>query len=161
MCQSLKVLRVKVEYDGTNYELEGFEELESKTRFNIGLVYPFSKYGQLKLGWVRGNTLNFGFSFSGYYKGRDPYVPKSDPIKKIKNAEVIKRLNSKNREYLYLTALKYLQDNKIYLQSAEVSENGSLDISYSQSKYRSVPMVTGRAIKSLIRLPQIILMLSR
>lgn len=144
-----KSLRVKVEYDGTNYELEGFEELESKTRFNIGLVYPFSKYGQLKLGWVRGNTLNFGFSFSGYYKGRDPYVPKSDPIKKIKNAEVIKRLNSKNREYLYLTALKYLQDNKIYLQSAEVSENGSLDISYSQSKYRSVPMVTGRAIKIL------------
>lgn len=144
-----KSLRVKVEYDGTNYELEGFEEIESKTRFNIGLVYPFSKYGQLKLGWVRGNTLNFGFSFSGYYKDRDPYVPKSDPIKKIKNAEVIKRLNSKNQEYLYLTALKYLQDNKIYLQSAEVRENGSLDISYSQSKYRSVPMVTGRAIKIL------------
>jgi hypothetical protein len=144
-----KSLRVKVEYDGTNYKTEGFEELESKSRVNVGLVYPFSKYGQLKLGWVRGNTLNFGFSFSGYYKNRDPYIPKSDPIKKIKNAEVIKKLNSKNQEYLYLTALKYLQDNKIYLQSAEVSKQGSLAISYSQSKYRSVPMVAGRAIKIL------------
>lgn len=144
-----KNLRLKVEYDATNYKLEGFEELESKTRFNVGLVYPFSKYGQLKMGWVRGNTFNFGFSFSGYFKSRNPYIPKSDKVQKIKNAEIIKKLNSKNQEYLYLTALKYLQDNKIYLQTADVTDQGSLDISYSQSKYRSVPMVTGRAIKIL------------
>jgi hypothetical protein len=63
----LKGVRLKIEYDSTNYGIdgEGYEPVPQDKRFNYSFVYPVTKNFHVKLGYIRNNTLNFGFSLSG------------------------------------------------------------------------------------------------
>ena len=82
--------RLKIEYDTTNYgpDGEGYLPVEQDSEFNYSFVYPVTKNFQLKLGYIRNNTLNFGFSLAGNYAGKDPYIAKRDKPKEIPNSEV-------------------------------------------------------------------------
>ena len=51
-----------------------------ESKYNFSFIYPVSKRLQLKLGFVRGNTLNFGFSYAANFSGRDPIVKKTTPL---------------------------------------------------------------------------------
>ena len=46
---NLKGLRLKVEYDGTNYQTEGQEPIDQDSKLNYGFVYPWSKRFHTKL----------------------------------------------------------------------------------------------------------------
>ena len=152
--------RIKVEYDGTNYNVEGFPfgretskfafepVRKSQSRFNYGIVYPVTKSLQLKASFVKGNTFNFGFSYSGLWKDRDPISPKRDPLKKVKNPNAVKELTKTNNLYLYRAALVELRNQDIFLQNADL-DNKTLRIAYSQSKYNDSDLVLGRAIQTL------------
>ena len=144
-----KGLRLKLEYDATNYQEESYEPLQQDSKWNYGFVYPITQGFQVKLGYTRGNTLNFGISYAGWWGKKDPVVKKNDPPKQIKNARTYKYVNSLDNNNLYKTSLKYLKDKeKIYLQSAEVDQN-KLHITFTQNTHGSYPRMMGRAVNIL------------
>jgi hypothetical protein len=58
-----KGMRVKLEYDGTNYETESNTPISQASNFNFGIILPQSKSLSYKLNFTRSNTLNFGFAY--------------------------------------------------------------------------------------------------
>jgi len=157
---NLKGLRFKIEYDAIDYEKEGFPfgrnsfnfAFESITpqesNINFGLVYPVSNNLHLRLSYVKGNTISFGFSIQTPLGGKDPFIKKNDPPKTIPNASAIKRVNLKEQEYVYRTALKYLANERIFLQTADIQDS-TLEITYAQSTHASFPRAVGRALRVL------------
>jgi hypothetical protein len=140
----------KIELDPTDYQKEGDRSspLEQTSRINWGFSYPVSENFKLSLGWVRGNTLSIGFSFSGAYADKDPLNIKSKQRKKINNSEIIKRINTRNKEAYYLSTLKYLNEEELFVQAAEINAN-EINIVYSQSKHQSYIRAAGRAASIL------------
>ena len=68
----MRGLRLKLEYDGTNYKTEGVEPLSQNSKINYGIIFPLGKDFLLKFSSVRGNTFNFGFSYSLSLGERNP-----------------------------------------------------------------------------------------
>ena len=139
-------LRFLIEYDSTHYDKEGMLDIndpltislpkDQESRINFGFTYPVSKNVHVKLGYIKGNTINFGFTIKKSLGKKKDAVKKREPIIKNYNSVVIKRVNSKDDKNLYLSSLKYLAENQLYLQDANVTDD-TLSISYAQSKYVS------------------------
>ena len=141
--------RIKMEYDATDYTREANQFLEQDSKFNIGVTYPVSNRLSVKFGIVRGNTLNFGFSLKSNFSTTKKGIPKSESPKLIKNSTVYRRVNSKDRN-LYLTSLKFLGDESIYLQSANWDKQANtFEVAYAQNKYVSYVRAAGRAFNTL------------
>lgn len=81
-------LRLKVELDATNYEREGREPVVQDSRINFGLVKPISKNLFFKLAYVRGNTVNFGFSYKIHAGKQNNSRKKLDPYIPVENAPI-------------------------------------------------------------------------
>jgi len=142
--------RIKLEYDGVDYSKEGFPPVIQESRFNAGIVYPVSNNLHFKLGLVRGNTINFGFSYSGNFSQKDGFTPKRDPHIPVKDAEIVREVNDTNDRYLYRTALQYLKDRKLYVQAMSIDkEEGVIDLAYSQATHISNTRATGRIARVL------------
>lgn len=143
--------RLKIEYDSTNYgtDGEGYLPVSQDSEFNYSFVYPVTKDFQLKLGYIRNNTLNFGFSFSGNYREKAPGVAKRDPPKEVPNAEVFRSIvNAKEAKNLYRSSLKYLGESKINLQTAQV-DGSTLQVAFSQATYLNNAIAIGRTARIL------------
>jgi|TARA_B110000008_G_scaffold33846_3_gene30031 hypothetical protein len=143
--------RLKIEYDSTNYgtDGEGYLPVSQDSEFNYSFVYPVTKDFQLKLGYIRNNTLNFGFSFSGNYREKAPGVAKRDPPKEVPNAEVFRSIvNAKEAKNLYRSSLKYLGESKINLQTAQV-DGSTLQVAFAQSTYLNNAIAIGRTARIL------------
>lgn len=151
-------LRVKFEYDTTNYGYDSYDSgdvLDNNFRaegeravlqeypVNLSLVWTPSKNLKFHLGRIRGNTIQVGFTYSGSYGGKDPLKIKRDPLKKIPNKSIIKKINSSNQRAYYLTTLKYLAENGIYLQSAK-DEGDTMHVAYAQRDHQSYVRGAGR-----------------
>lgn len=157
---NMKGLRVKVEYDGNDYEQEGFPLGRSsfnlafapvrrqESKFNFGIVYPVNNNIHLTLSQIKGNTINFGFSIQASLGKKTPLFKKNDPHTKVKNAEVLKKLNAREQRYVFLTSLQELGRRKLALQNAHI-EGDTLEVVYSQNKYKSFILSTGRVAKVL------------
>lgn len=151
--------RLKVEYDSTNYEKEGFTKLSSRTfeliqnqasKFNFGIHFPISEGLSLRLGYLKGNNINFGFSYVGKLGRKNPIVKKADPITQIPNAASVKNVITRREDLLYRSLLLYLNQRDFYVQSAQLNKpQKELEVSYVQSKYSSYPQATGRMINTL------------
>ena len=144
--------RLKIEYDSTNYleDGEGYLPVSQDGKINYSFIHPISKNFHVKIGYIRNNTLSFGFSYAGNYGQRgSTLITKSDPPAKIKNAEVYRKVvNAKEAEYLYKSSLKLLRDNDLYLQTANVDKN-KYEITFSQSKYLNSAQALGRVANIL------------
>ena len=157
---NMKGLRVKVEYDGNDYEQEGFPLGRSsfnlafapvrrqESKFNFGIVYPVNNNVHLTLSQIKGNTINFGFSIQASLGKKTPLFKKNDPHTKVQNAEVLKKLNARDQRYVFLTSLQELGRRKLALQNAHI-EGDTLEVVYSQNKYKSFILSTGRVAKVL------------
>lgn len=157
---NFKGLRVKIEYDGTNYKEEGFPfgresskfafepVKQSQSRFNYGVLFPVNKSLHLKAAFTKGNTFTFGFSFAGFWGPKDPLIKKKDEYREIKNKEIVQQVTSDNDLYLYRAALIELKNNNIYLQNAN-RDNEILSVAYAQSKFSSFSRGTGRVARVL------------
>ena len=142
--------RLKIEYDGIDYSKEGFPPIKQASKFNAGIVYPVSKGLHLKLGIIRGNTLNFGFTFSANFSKKNSFIPKLDPHKPVENADTIKMINTDNDEFLFKSSLKFLADNSLHVQAASVDHDaGELEIAFSQNKHASYVRSIGRVARVL------------
>ena len=62
---------------------------------NIGLVKPVSENFFIKLAYVKGNTLNFGFSYKVHAGKQKNARKKYDPYIPVKNSESFKKVNCK------------------------------------------------------------------
>ena len=157
---NMKGLRLKLEYDGNDYEREGFplgrdsfnlafepvEKQESK--FNFGVVFPINNNIHLTLSQIKGNTINFGFSIQASLGKKTPLFNKNDPHIKVENAQTLKKINLQDRRYVYLTSLQQLGKRKLALQNANI-EDDTLEVVYSQNKYNSFILSTGRVARVL------------
>ena len=144
-------LRVKLEYDTTNYKYPGSEGervVKQDSPYNLGMVYAASRNLKLHLGAIRGNTIQVGFTYSGLYGKKDPLKIKNDPIKNVPNSEIFRQVTENDNRALYLTALKYLAENQIYIQSAELQED-TLHVAYAQPVHQSYIRAAGRAASIL------------
>lgn len=139
-------LKIKLELDGTNYITESMQPLEQDSRINIGITYPISNNLILKSSYVRGNTLNFGFSYALTLGNKNPLNVRKESRKILDNQEIIKRVTSKSDENLYKASLLYLKEEGLSLQKASI-EGNSLHVVYSHARYRSPVLAAGRAIK--------------
>ena len=137
--------RIKLEYDGIDYEKEGFPPIKQQSKVNFGFTYPVSEDFHLKLGIVRGNTINLGFSFSGTLAKKDPYIPKNDPPQPVPNAEIEKKVNTDFRDFLYLSSLRHLNARNFNIQAATLDEStATYEVVYAQSRHGSYTRASGR-----------------
>ena len=139
----LKGVRVKLEFDGTNYDTEGVEPLAQNSRTNIGLLFPISDYFNLKLSSTRGNTINFGFSYKVNLSKNNVLNQRKEKRNNIKDSSIIKKVANQNNENLYKASIKYLSEEGFYLQKAEL-EDDSYRLEYAQKKFRNPVIASGR-----------------
>lgn len=155
--------RLKIEYDSTNYANyegggEGYLPVAQDGKFNYSFVYPVSKNFHLKIGYIRNNTLSFGFSIAGNYGQRtSTIITKTDPPATIENGEVYRKvINAKEAEYLYKSSLQLLRENNLYMQTANVDKN-RYEITYAQSKFLNNAQAIGRITNILNQIsPEVI-----
>ena len=152
-------LRMKIEYDGTDYMKEGFPlgresfsfafepVKQPSSKINFGFIYPVNKNFQIKLAQTKGNNINFGFSYVASW-GKNNAVKKSDSYKEVESDDIVKRVNSRSDLFLYRSALNNMRENDIYLQSASLNKD-ELTVSYTQAKYQSHMRAIGRAARTL------------
>ena len=105
--------RLKIEYDTTNYAGiddggEGYLPVSQDGKFNYSFVYPISENFHVKIGYIRNNTLSFGFSMAGNYsKRKATIIAKKNPPPIIDNSEIYRKVvNAKKAENLYKSSLK-------------------------------------------------------
>ncbi|MFV0595812.1 YjbH domain-containing protein [Shewanella sp.] len=83
-------LRLKVEYDGNDYQsdfpvVRGGVSMPQDSKFNYGMLYRFGDWGDLHLSYERGNTWTLGFSLQTNFNTltqikRDPEAAKYKPL---------------------------------------------------------------------------------
>jgi hypothetical protein len=135
-------MRIKFEYDGTNYKTEGGIPISQTSNFNFGIVFPQSKNLSYKLNFTRGNTVNFGFSYNLNLGNKNAQTISKEKQSRISNANAIKIVTSRSDQNLYRGALKYLSDEKIFLQHASINDN-ELEVIFAQGKYRNPGIASG------------------
>jgi hypothetical protein len=143
----VKGLRIKLEYDSTNFNKEGNRKQELDSRINFGLVYTVNKNLSFFGGRVRGNTLQFGFSLKKNFSRKSSSIPKNDH-KILDSSDAIKQATAINSRYLYLASLQYLKEEEINVRTVGV-EDTKLSVAFSQSKYTSYSKAYGRALSIL------------
>lgn len=141
-------LRAKIELDGTNYSKEGRKSINQDYKINAGFVYPISDNFSIKLFGTRGNTLNFGFSYSQDFGSDNPRKLRKKKLKKIENADVIKKVSGRSTLNTYRSTNRYLTDGNIFLQSADLQDD-HLDIVYATPSYRNPSLAIGRTLRML------------
>jgi len=119
-------MRFKVELDTLNYfdfsvpgpgkpppTRDSFRWKDSN--INYGLTYP-TKYGNIDLSYIKGNTLNLsfsiGFNFSKSIVEKQKFEPKINSMQSEDNSELS----------FYRSLLSNLSNNNIYLQTADINE---------------------------------------
>ena len=140
-------MKVKLELDGTNYQTES-RPLLQKSKINYGIVYPVTNNFILKLSSSRGDTLNFGFSYSleGGSKNPRKIVKQKKVI--IDRPDIVQKVTKKSDENLYKASLLYLGRQGVNLQKASL-DGETLHVVYAQSQYRSPALSAGRVINVL------------
>ncbi len=157
--KNLNGLRFKLEYDGTNYKTEGFPYgkesfsfafepvKQPKKDINVGFVYPLNEFVHLKLAYIKGNTLNFGFSVAGNLGLKSTKLVKANKPKRIIISDKVKEMNV-DQDRLFKSALFALKEQDIYLQNASLEKN-KLKVNIAQSTFQSYPRTIGRTASTL------------
>ena len=141
---------LKVEYDGTNYETEGFSPPLQASKINYGINWPVTENTHLKLGYIRGNTINLGFSFSRSFASKKHFIPKNDPHIPVQKRELFKIANKQQDRYFYLTSLDELRKRELFLQSADIDyESKTAKVAFSQNTHISYIRAIGRVSQVL------------
>ena len=140
-------LRAKLEYDSINYFSEGSKPLKQDSDINIGFVYPVNDFFKVKLSYIKGNQLSFGFSLSGNVGKKGAGRKKTDSYQPLKNSKIVRDVTKDDNLLLYKATLRYLRDRELFLQAATMKENGEYEVAITQNKYLSYPMAAGRAAR--------------
>ena len=136
--KKLKNLRLKLEYDPINYNkfsvddyLPGYNLLRKKnSNINVGLSYQANNNSVFDISFIKGNTLNFTFTYGITFNKILSKKPTFKPNLDIKD-------NNDSKDTFYLNLLNNLNNNKLLMQTADLDDAGNLDISISTSEHRN------------------------
>lgn len=141
-------LRFKLEFDATNYEIEGREPVTQDSKVNFGLVKPLSRNFFIKLAYVRGNTVNFGFSYKIHAGKSKNARKKFDPHIPVKDSEIVRKVTAKSDLFTYRAALTNLLDRDYTLKLANI-DDGEFHVAYQQNKYSNYGIAAVRILRTL------------
>ncbi|MBU1619097.1 MAG: YjbH domain-containing protein [Gammaproteobacteria bacterium] len=121
-------LRLKLEYDGNNYQQDVAGVLAQDSDFNIGVVYALNDSFDLNLNYQRGNTFGFGVNYKMDFNNLkqiklDPPA-KEIPDIRVASVEVLDK--AQLRQDLYLNAgfvvnNYVIKDNEIILKGSQIA----------------------------------------
>lgn len=121
-------LRLKLEYDGNNYQQDKAGALVQDSDFNIGAVYALNESFDLNLNYQRGNTFGFGVNYKLDFNNLkqiklDPPAKKI-PDRRVASIEVLDK--AQLRQDLYLNAgfvvnNYVLKDDEIILKGSQIA----------------------------------------
>jgi len=133
-------LRLKLEYEGNNYQQDFAGKLPQRSNFNVGAIYRVADWADVNLSYERGNTLMFGFTLRTNFNDLRPrYNDNARPQYQPQEQDAILQHSVVSNQ---LTLLKYnagLADPKI-----EVKDR-TLYVTGEQVKYRESTEGTERA----------------
>lgn len=157
---NMRGTRLKLEYSGIDYNLEGFPTEDSfsfafedvrkpQSKFNISIEYPINDYFKIDAAFVKGNTFNLGITVALPLGEKNTLVKrKTDRPIPVPNPRERKVVSAKSDENLYNLALKHLNERKLYLQAAN-KEESTLEIIYAQNTFPSFALSAGRVARVL------------
>ena len=132
-------LSAKIEYSPYDYYYflccgEGKSALSYTLRnkdsdINIGLTYPINDNAQISFSYFKGDSLNFSFAVGINSKN----IPKK---KKFNPKITLTNTKNQDKNSFYLDLMNNLNNNKLYLQTAELS-NKNIEVAIVQSTYNS------------------------
>lgn len=124
-------LRLKLEYEGNNYQQDFAGKLDQKSKFNVGAIYRVTDWADVNLSYERGNTFMFGFTLRTNFNDLRPnYNDNARPKYQPQPQDAILQHSVVANQ---LTLLKYnagLADPKIQVQG------DTLYVTGEQVKYR-------------------------
>jgi len=135
-------LSAKLEYDPFNYfefgccgkagfVEKGFDLRKKDSNINFGISFPINDSLGLSINFIKGNTLNFTFSFGGNFK--NGFFKKDLKTKTLENSNK----GSNTKLQFYEDLILNINKNEVYLQSAEITDKQELLVATASSKYRS------------------------
>ena len=142
-------LKAKFEYDPFDYSIFSVYENSNLTfapnpnrfkdsNFNLGLSYPINDLINIELSYIKGNMINLSFTFGGVFKKQTKNKKKFKPV--------VDKVNSSDKNTFYRNLLKNINNNNIFLQTANLdNKKENLEISISASDYRNPIQLSSRA----------------
>lgn len=128
-------LRLKIEYDANDYSQDypvkgGVADMTQHTPWNVGVLYGFGDWGDLKLSYERGDTLTLGLNLTTNFNTMRA-IWRDEPIATYSgsNAESIDEVD-------WQRVNQQLNNNAGYEESQIYANNDSVTIVATQTKYR-------------------------
>ncbi|WP_083273088.1 YjbH domain-containing protein [Alteromonas confluentis] len=114
-------LRLKLEFEGNNYQYDRAGALEQDSRWNLGAVYRWNNF-DFTANYQRGNTFGFGVTYH-FNMNTAKQVKFDDPPREIVDAKPAASLAELNKSRLY-RSLAY--DGGFILTDASVEEDEAI-----------------------------------
>jgi hypothetical protein len=118
---------------------ESYKVRTKEADYNYGISYKYKDYGNIDLSYIKGNSWNLSFSIGFSAKKNHRKKNKFNP--KIANSNY--QQQTKKNEF-YLDLLENLNNNKLYLQTANLSEK-SLNITIDPAEHINPIISSSRA----------------
>jgi len=133
-------IKLNIEYDPFDYNdfsalnrVDAIKELrEKKSNLNFGVTIPYKDYFTLDASYIKGNTFNLSFKIGLTFNKELSRKPKFNPEIKLKQDT-----QENTKKVFYRELLANLNKNNLYLQTAQLNNDGTLDISISTSEHRN------------------------
>jgi hypothetical protein len=123
-----KPLRLKLEYDGNNYQQDRAGVLVQDSDFNFGAVYALTNAFDLNLNYQRGNTFGFGVNYKLDFNNLKQIKldPPAKEVPDIRAASIEVLDKAQLRQDLYLNAgfvvnNYVLKDEEIILKGSQIA----------------------------------------
>lgn len=133
-------LRLKMEYEGNDYQDDFAGRLEQKSKFNVGAIYRLTDWADVNVSYERGNTFMAGFTLRTNFN--DLHQNQRDTPKPEYNPQPQDRFLDPTVTASQLTDLKY----NAGLNAPNIQVDGStMTVTGEQYKYRDTQRGVDRA----------------
>ena len=138
-------LRLKIEYDTSNPDSDFRKKIPKvDSRINLGFNYSWSENLSFSSSFERGSQFRFAFKLIGNFL--EDTIPKPKP-KRVQKLNPRQQENiRKNNDIFYRSLNLSLQEESIYIQGANLSED-QVDVAVASSKYYSFVRPIGRTAR--------------
>ncbi|WP_414164282.1 YjbH domain-containing protein [Superficieibacter sp. BNK-5] len=138
-------LRLKLEYDGNDYQDDFAGRIDQRSHFNVGAIYRAADWADVNLSYERGNTLMFGFTLRTNFNDlkpsqRDNPKPAYQPAPPTNNLQYTTAASA-------LTQLKY---NAGFDEPEILQRGNTLYMTGVQYRYRDTREGVDRANRILM-----------
>ena len=128
-----------MEYDPFDYyDFSASNRLDAKksirdkdSNINFGTSYQYNDNVTIDVSYIKGNTFNLSFNYSYTFDEKSVNKPTFKPLIETKS------IKSNDKNSFYKDILINLNQNKLFLQTANIDKKGNLDISISTSDHRN------------------------